>query len=303
MAAMVINDYKANGYSSINREEDAVNHLRDFFGDYRAIDITSDRVTAYITFRQDQKAANSTINTELAALSRMFTLAMRAGKAAGKPYIGKLEANNARKGFFERDQFEAVLKHLPENLKPLAETAYVTGWRVHDELLTREKKHVDLKAGWLRLEPGETKNRDGRNFPLTPRLREVLQAQIERTDALQRAEGKIIPWLFHRDGKPIKTFRRSWLTALVKAGFGMEIRDAKGKLIKKVGKRIPHDFRRTAVRNLERAGVSRSDAMNMVGHKTEAIYRRYAISDEKSLKEAGAKLAMLENGFDRVLAR
>ena len=54
-----------------------------------------------------------------------------------------------------------------------------------------------------------------------------------------------------------------------------------------------HDFRRTAVRNLERAGASRSDAMNMVGHKTEAIYRRYAISDEKSLKEAAAKLARL----------
>ena len=71
-------------------------------------------------------------------------------------------------------------------------TAYITGWRVHDELLTRERKHVDLKAGWLRLEPGETKNRDGRNFPLTPRLREVLQAQIERTEALQRAERRII---------------------------------------------------------------------------------------------------------------
>lgn len=76
-----------------------------------------------------------------------------------------------------------------------------------------------------------------------------------------------------------------------------------GKLIKKVVNRIPHDFRRTAVRNLERAGVSRSDAMNMVGHKTEAIYRRYAISDEKSLKEAGAKLAVLETGFDKVLTR
>ncbi|HEV8722937.1 MAG TPA: tyrosine-type recombinase/integrase [Candidatus Binatia bacterium] len=301
MAAMVINDYKANGYTSLNRQEDAINHLREFFGEYRAIEITSDRVTAYVALRHGQKAANSTVNNELAALSRMFTLAMRAGKAAGKPYIGKLEANNARKGFFERDQFEAVLKHLPEYLKPVAEAAYITGWRVHDELLTRERKHVDLKAGWLRLEPGETKNRDGRNFPLTPRLRQVLQAQTERTEALQRAEGKIIPQLFHREGKPIKSFRRAWLTALVKAGFGTEIRDARGKLVKKVANRIPHDFRRTAIRNLERAGVSRSDAMNMVGHKTEAIYRRYAISDEKSLKEAGAKLAMLETGFDKVI--
>jgi len=104
--------------------------------------------------------------------------------------------------------------------------------------------------------------------------------------------------LFHRDGRPIKTFRRSWITACVKAGLGTEIRSANGKLIKKIGARIPHDFRRTAVRNLERAGVSRSDAMKMVGHKTESIYRRYAISDETSMKEAAEKLERFHN-FDQ----
>ena len=144
--------------------------------------------------------------------------------------------------------------------------------------------------GWLRLDPGETKNKEGRNFPFTLRLREIIDQQLERTKALEKATGRIIPWLFHRHGKPIKTFRRSWLTACVKAGLGTEIRSANGKLIKKIGNRIPHDFRRTAVRNLERAGVSRSDAMKMVGHKTEAIYRRYAIADERSMKEAAAKL-------------
>jgi integrase len=121
--------------------------LREFFGEYRGIEITSDRVTAYVAFRQEQKAANSTINNELAALSRVFTLAMRAGKAAVKPYIGKLEANNTRKGFFEREQFEAVLKHLPEYLKAVTETAYITGWRVHDELLTREKAASNQISG------------------------------------------------------------------------------------------------------------------------------------------------------------
>jgi site-specific recombinase XerD len=303
MAVMFVNDYKANGYTSLNRQEDAINHLRGFFGENRAIEITSDRITAYVAHRQEEKAANSTVVNELSALSRMFTLATQAGKVAFKPYISRLEINNARKGFFEREQLDVVLAYLPEYLQAPIETAYITGWRIHDELFTREKKHADLKAGWLRLEPGETKNRDGRNFPLTPRLRAVLKAQIEYTEALQRAEGRIIPWLFHRDGNPIKDFRRAWKTALVKADLGTEIRDAKGRLIKKVVTRIPHDFRRTAVRNLERAGVSRSDAMAMVGHKTEAIYRRYAISDEKSLKEAGAKLAMLETGFDKVLAR
>ena len=80
--------------------------MREFFGEYRGIEITSDRVTAYVAFRQEQKAANSTINNELAALSRVFTLAMRAGKAAVKPYIGKLEANNTRKGFFEANNLK-----------------------------------------------------------------------------------------------------------------------------------------------------------------------------------------------------
>ena len=74
------------------------------------------------------------------------------------------------------------------------------------------------------------------------------------------------------------------------AKLGTEIRSTNGKLIKKIGNRIPHDFRRTAVRNLVRAGVSRSDAMKMVGHKTESIYRRYAIADERSVKEAANKL-------------
>ncbi len=115
-------------------------------------------------------------------------------------------------------------------------------------------------------------------FPLTPRLREVLEVQITRIEVLQRATGQIIPSLFHRDEKPIRTFRRSWLTACKSAG---------------VPGRIRHDFRRTAVRNLERAGVPRSAAMKMVRHKTQSIYSRYAICDESMLREAAEKLGRL----------
>jgi integrase len=176
----------------------------------------------------------------------------------------------------------------------MLEVAYATGWRVHSEILTREKRHLDLKAGWLRLDPGETKNGEGRMFPLTPRLREILTRQLARTEALQKATGKIIPWLFcHSDGKRIKHFRRSWITACIKAGFGKRITDTNGRVIKTIVDRIPHDFRRTAVRNLERAGVPRSAAMRMIGHKTQAIYSRYAIADEGMLKDAAIKLAQL----------
>ena len=115
-------------------------------------------------------------------------------------------------------------------------------------------------------------------FPLTPTLRAALERQRIETRALEHATGQVIPWVFHRDGQPIRYFRRAWLTACRAAG---------------VPDRIPHDFRRTAVRNLERAGVPRSAAMKMVGHKTEAIYRHYAIADETMLREGGAKLEAL----------
>ena len=92
-------------------------------------------------------------------------------------------------GFFEHEDYLALLDHLPEELKPAIQTAYITGWRITSEILTRQKHHVDLEAGWLRLDPGESKNGEGRMFPLTPELRAVLEAQLERTRALEVEEG------------------------------------------------------------------------------------------------------------------
>jgi integrase len=88
----------------------------------------------------------------------------------------------------------------------------------------------------------------------------------------------VVHVFIHDDGTPIKDFRQTWTKACRLAG---------------VAGRLVHDFRRTAVRNLERAGVSRSAAMQMTGHKTEAVYRRYAIVSEGDLKSAGDKLAAL----------
>jgi integrase len=273
LAEMLLNDYRINGHRSLSRIEDSVNHLRAFFGKYRAVDITSDRIVAYMAKRQANPAANATINRELSAL--------KSAKVAKPPYIEMLQENNVRKGFFEASEFEAIRDNLPGHLNPVASVAYITGWRVSSEILTRQWPHVDFRAGWLRLEPGESKNKDGRVFPFTNDLRAVLEEQRRKTEAWQKLHKTIVPWVFHREGKPIKYFRRSWLTACRLAG---------------VRGRIPHDFRRTAARNLDRAGVPRSAAMAMVGHKTQSIYSRYAIADEKMLKESAEKLSQFEHG-------
>ena len=138
LAEMVINEYIINARRSLIRVERSIAHLKDFFSLDRAMEITSDRITAYVAFRQSQGAANATINRELAALRRMFRLGKRAGKIGEVPYISLLQEDNVRKGFFEWDQVEAVLRHLPEDLKSVVEVSYITGGRVHSEILTRQ---------------------------------------------------------------------------------------------------------------------------------------------------------------------
>jgi integrase len=276
LAKILLDDYRANGRRSVGRVEDAVGHLRRFFETTPSSQIGSDLIARYVGSRQLEGAAPATINRELGALRRAFRLAQSAGKVAFRPEISMLPEDNRREDFFEAAEYQAVLDNLPEYLRPVIQTAYITGWRINSEILTRQKRHVDLDSGCLRFEPRGANDEKGRSFPLTTELSEVLTRQLEKTAELEQKAGRVIPWLFHRDGKPIKDFRKAWTTSCQQAGV--------------VGK-VPDDFRRTAVRNLERAGVSRSAAMMMVGHRSESIYRGIALTDEVVLKESAAKLA------------
>jgi Phage integrase family len=125
-------------------------------------------------------------------------------------------------------------------------------------------------------------------FPLLPELRAVLERVVAATRELEEEKERVVPWLFHREGERIRSFRRAWITACRRAGLARVVERDGRTIVYPL--RIPHDFRRTAVRNLERAGVPRSTAMAMVGHRTESIYRRYAIVDETMLREGAERL-------------
>ena len=294
----VVADMRTAGRRSINVVERRINkHLLPYFNGMRMAGITADDVRRYIAHRQEQgivaahgkrkgqrvaDVSNAEINRELQILRRAFLLAMGEGRLGMRPRIPHLEESQPRGGFFEREQLESVCKHLPEDLRPVVRFAYMTGWRMASEVLPLEWRRVDMARGVVTLDTGTTKNGEGRTFVLTQELRTLLEEQDKR----RKATGQIVPWVFFRMvGKrggrapkvptPITSFTKAWQAACRAAG---------------CPGRIPHDFRRTAVRNLDRAGVPRSVAMRMVGHKTEAIYRRYRIVDEQDLRDAAARL-------------
>jgi integrase len=191
------------------------------------------------------------------------------------PHFPTIRLDNARKGFFEREQFEKVRAELPDYLRPLVTVGFWTGWR-KSELLRLERRQMDLESGTLRLDPGTTKNKQGRTVYLPREALSVLKEWDEKTTALERERGITVRYVFHNEGRPIRNFYHAWRSACNRAG---------------VAGRMLHDFRRAAARNYIRAGVSERVAMELLGHKTRAIFDRYNITSEQDLREAADKVA------------
>jgi integrase len=220
--------------------------------------------------RAKKGASKATINRELSALKRMLNLGAKQTppKVDRVPYIPMLKENNTRKGFFEHGDFLALRDALPDHLKGFATFAYKTGWRV-SEISNLTWSQVDLAQGIVWLQPGETKNDEGRTVYLDEELREIFKNQKE----LRKKNKILTPYVFtNEEGTDrIKYFRKSWNKACEKA---------------KIGKRLFHDFRRTAVRNMVRAGVPERVAMMVSGHKTRSVFERYNIVSDSDLRLA-----------------
>jgi integrase len=272
-------DFKMNGKKSLDRALLSFKHLARHLGDAPVLSITTGRVRRYITDRQEEGAAASSVRNELIALRRGLNLLHQDARVSRVPKIPGPQLDNTRQGFLTQADLTRVLLHLPDYARPLVRFAYLTGWR-SGEVLGLQWSQVDFEAGTVRLEPGTTKNHEGRTFPfrVLPPLAELLERQREHTRQVERLKETIIPWVWHRDGRPIRSIRVAWRNAQKKAG-------------------LPgawfHDLRRSAVRNMERAGVPRSVAMKLSGHKTESVYRRYAIADARAMEEGVEKLARL----------
>lgn len=228
-----------------------------------------DRLRDYVAKRQKQGAATATVNRELEGLQRAYALALDSGTLSYSPKFPSLPEHNVRQGFFERGDFYAVLKKIRnQDVADFLEGFYWTGRRP-GEIRTLTWKSFDRETWTLRLHSKDAKTGHGRVIALEGPLKEIIKRRLGT-----REFGCDL--LFHHDGKPIRHFVKSWKTACRKVG---------------VAGRIPYDLRRTAVRNMIRAGVPEGVAMSISGHRTRQVFDRYNIVSEKDLKEAVSKTA------------
>ena len=273
LAEDFLTDYRINNKKSLKRAEASVGHLYKSFGGMRVTEINTPRINAYIHIRLSEGAENATINRELAALKRMLNLGatQTPPRVDRVPHISMLRENNVRKGFFEHGEFLALRDTLPDHLKGLATFGYKVGWR-HEEICTLTWKQVDLRQGIVRLEPGEAKNDEARTVYLDEEQKEVFKGQWNRRKKLETA----LPFVFlnEKGTDRIKRFDKAWKTACERAG---------------IGKRLFHDFRRTAVRNMVRAGIPERVAMTISGHKSRSVFERYNIVNDADLKLAAQR--------------
>jgi len=265
-------DYKLRDKWSV-KVSSVVKPLREHFGTWRAVEVTSEVIGRYIEGLRADEYSNASVNRRTQLLGQAFKLAVRNKQFTNPPFIPRLsEVGNERQGFFETADFESVVEHLPEYLRDFSRFGFVTGWRKGS---IESLRWSDVGDGVVYLRAENSKTRKAETLPLEGELRDI----VERCRAAQAIEDenggkRFTKYVFHRDGEPIGDFRKAWATACKKAG---------------VPNRLFHDLRRTASRNLIAAGVPQAVAMKITGHRTDSMFRRYAIVNEEQKREALAK--------------
>lgn len=287
-------DYRLRGkYSPQFRAH--LKHVQDYFGTWRAIEVSPEAVDKYIVERKASGSAAATINRSTQLLAQAFKLGVERRRLAIAPQIRHLsEKGNARQGFFSDAEFNALLRHLPNYLRNFVQFGYSTGWRKGEIASLRWS---DVEGDVVRLRAENSKNGEGRTVTLSGDLADLIERRRTARQVKTECGVALAAYVFHHEGAQVGDFRKAWATACVAAGQGQFVCDsckqmAGGRMCEDCGEqarytgRIFHDFRRTAVRNMVRAGVPERVAMTISGHKTRAIFDRYNIVNEADLREA-----------------
>jgi integrase len=263
-----------------NRSDPKYNvaHLIAYFGESaRALDITRDKINAYIVHRQQAGASNSSINRETSCLKHMFNLMVPVRLSHDHvPSITRLQEAEPRQGFLEPAEFSRLREALPDYVKDPAEFLYLVGWRksamrsLEWSDCELELDSGELMGGTVHLRAKKSKNKR----PFKVRLRGEL------LDLFRRAWANRIPgcsYVFHDDrGNPVGDFKKAWRAARRAGGLDSV---------------LVHDMRRSCARNLDRSGVSQTVAMRITGHLTANMWRRYNITSDDDLENAMDKVS------------
>jgi integrase len=244
--------------------------LRARFGTWRAVEVTSEAIGKYIEDLREEGYSNATINRRMELLGQAFKVAIRNKQLSLQPFIPQLsEVGNERQGFFETADFEAIVPHLPEYLRDFCRFGFITGWRKGS---IKSLRWSDVGDGVIYLRAENSKTRKPETMPLEGDLQAIIE---RRRDAAviqeENKEPRFAEYVFHQDGEPVRDFRKAWATACKAAN---------------LGHRLFHDFRRTAARNMIDAGVPQAVAMKITGHRTDSMFRRYAIVNEEQKRDA-----------------
>jgi integrase len=254
---------------SYDRDQLTMKKLIPFFGDRLLKDINPALVEAYRQKRLSEPSGRTpqfltkpaTVNREVACLKTMFSKAMKNGKAERNPALGVklLKENNERDRILSPEEYARLLAHCPAHLKPIVKLAYHTGMR-QGEILNLTWGQADLKEGFIRLRPEDTKTNEGRLVPLNYELMEMFRAMPRGLPGVQ---------VFTYKGRSVEAVRRSFETACKKAGIeGFTF----------------HDLRHTFINDRRVEGHDYFRIMAATGHKTMSVFKRYNTVSKNELQ-------------------
>jgi integrase len=252
--------------------------LSEWFGHYKAVELTSEDVDRFIEHAQQfgrrkgakKPSKQASIARCLQLLHQSFKLAIRAKRLTYAPYIRSLgKEDNVRQGFFDAPDFYRVLSRLPDYLKDFTLFAYLCGWRCGE---IKSLKWADVDGDSIILQAAHSKNRTGRSLSIAGELAQLIERRKAARSVKTDTGTVLAAFIFHNGrGEPVGDFRKAWATACLKAG---------------VPGRLFHDLRRSAVRDMVRSGTPQTVAMSISGHKTASVFQRYSITDQRDQTKA-----------------